>query len=676
MADEPTDATDQPKKKRFYHRFWPTTIAGKSACLASFALWALWFTIWMVRLFGDESVRVAHSISFVHGATEVLLAILIPVVLYFGIRRWNRVIEGEFPDIDRAWEAGIAALQAKGISPRDYPIFLILGSSDEGDEHGLMEALDSPLLIHGVPESNGVSHALKWYLTSDALYLFCTGASSLSVLMGRMRASKLSRVSVRPLPRASSTLAQTELPQQEASTPTSTIGGPMANAEAAPAATPASNSSTSTSQSPDRSASQFPVDAQPAPVMATTKPDADDQHQYLGTIGQHTISGLNQPQSVTKVTTSSAAFGMQKSPQTNAPGSSLLPPPTSHSSAASVASRSLTNGNQGTLMIDQASVAAIAEQPPTTARVAPPTATRTFDNSATKTDETKGPTTIKPAHMSMPQVSANKKIALPENLDTSDQLPRLTYVCKLLRRYRRPVCGINGAVTLLPFELSQVGPLQLAAIAQSARNDVTTVQKTLGVRTPVTALLVGLEREAGFIELVRRLGADLLSRRLGGRFDLRSRPTPNELNTHSDRLCDAFEDWVHRLFSRDDGLEQQRGNRKLYSLTCRIRHELKPRLRIVLGQAFGCDSSDSTPSPQTDESFFFSGCYFAASGAETGRPAFVKGVLQDKLIDEQSNVQWTHESVANHRYFRMVCFTGWCIVIILLMLLLMQLSIG
>ena len=95
------------------------------------------------------------------------------------------------------------------------------------------------------------------------------------------------------------------------------------------------------------------------------------------------------------------------------------------------------------------------------------------------------------AAMAVPQVSATKKVALPESLDTSDQLKRLGYLCRLLRRARQPVCGINGAVALLPFELSQVGPLQLAAFAQSARNDVTTIQKTLGLRSPVTAMLVG-----------------------------------------------------------------------------------------------------------------------------------------------------------------------------------------
>ena len=262
--------------------------------------------------------------------------------------------------------------------------------------------------------------------------------------------------------------------------------------------------------------------------------------------------------------------------------------------------------------------------------------------------------------------TSGKQIALPANLDTSDQVPRLRYVCKLLKRIRRPHCGINGLVTLIPFDLSRVGTLQLSAIAQSARSDVTTVQETLGVRTPVTALLVGLEQDKGFTELTRRLQSGLLSRRLGGRFDLRSRPTPSELNVHSDRLCDAFEDWVYRLFACDDALAQQRGNRKLFALISRIRHELKPRLRIVLGNAFGCSADEASESGGHDDSFFFSGCYFAASGAQTGRPAFVKGVLRDKLVDEQSQVEWTKPSLRLGTIVRVVRLIGWVLAAVLL----------
>jgi type VI protein secretion system component VasK len=248
----------------------------------------------------------------------------------------------------------------------------------------------------------------------------------------------------------------------------------------------------------------------------------------------------------------------------------------------------------------------------------------------------------------------------------------MRYVCLLLRRIRRPRCGINGILTLLPFELSSAGPLHLSALAQSARGDVSIIQETLGIRSPLTAMLIGLEQDKGFNELVRRLQPELLSRRLGGRFDIRSRPTPEALNNHSDLLCDAFEDWVYRLFGSEEALAQQRGNRKLFELTCRIRHELKPRLRIVLGEAFGCEPEASADSSERDNAFFFSGCYFAASGTTTGQPAFVKGVLHDKLMAEQSQVEWTDAMLRVHHLFRVFAITGWIVAAVLASLLLIR----
>ena len=641
MANE-TQSKDAPKKEPWRRRILPKTAAGKASTFAALAVTFLLTVVWLLRLFGPDAVNVAHSIGLIHTLAEIALAMIIPVVLYWGIRRWNQSVEGQYPDIDRAWEAGIAALEAKGISSKDYPIFLVLGSSDEEDERGLMEALDSPLLIHGVPESNGVAHALKWYLSSEALYLFCPGASSLSVLMSRLKGRTAPRS--RPLvPVQSGSGRDGSFSPNEKSKPLPKVERktPAGESTDPPALRPEPKETSAAKPRESRSANQ----------------------SYLGTIQQHSLDSAASAPATSRMSPMRASSESSKGTE---PRPSRLKAPPAPDDSLRPAAR-----HDGTLMFNQ------SMEPATDSASRPSSSKASIATTTSKAEPKPEPrravSAPKAPAATVPLVSATKKIALPDALDTSDQLERLKYVCRLLKKRRQPLCGINGAVTLLPFELSQVGPLQLAAIAQSARNDVTTIQKTLGVRSPVTALLVGLEREAGFIELVRRLGDDLLSRRLGGRFDLRSRPTPNELNTHSDRLCDAFEDWVHRLFSREDGLAQQRGNRKLYSLTCRIRHELKPRLRIVLGQAFGCDSG--APDAANDDSLFFSGCYFAGSGAETGHPAFVKGVLRDKLIEEQSKVQWSRETLNLDRWIRISRLVGWMLAAILLVALILQLSL-
>lgn len=677
MSNEPAEKTDAPAEPGLLGRLIPRSVAAKTAVTTAIILLLTLIAVWTYRRFGPDSVRLNHAITWGQMLVEFALVFIIPTVLYWGVRRWNQVIEGVYPDIDKAWQAGIDALQARGIAVDDYPIFLILGSSSPELERGLITALETQISVDGVPCEPGIRHSLQWYACEDAIYLYCPGASCLGALLSKWSPPSTSTGSARPQP-----MLDRRPPDRSIVPAPATTATPAAAAVPAPTPAPAA-------PTPE------PAAAAPGNQPSAPRP-ADDK--YLGTIqfGSDTVGqgGFSTPsigQPSAALSPSSGALA--PAPVAAAPKSAAgltpaglapAPPPAAPAAPAAPATPSVAGAPQnafmGTVMADQlpaptaASDAANSSASNTTggalqpAGQPEPVVTPTASSSAAPLT-----TAAKPngAPIARPQTRrfAPSNIALPTTLDTSDQVPRLRYLSQLLRRSRRPRCGINGIVTLIPFELAGASQLQMSALAQSARKDVETIQDTLGIRSPVTAVLVGLEQDKGFTELVRRLQPELLSRRLGGRFDLRSRPTPDELNAHSDRLCDAFEDWVYRLFARDDALAQQRGNRKLYGLISRIRHDLKPRLRIVLGQAFGCEPTDETSSDEEDRSFFFSGCYFAASGATTGQPAFVKGVLQDKLIEEQSQVQWSPEALQVHRWFRLATIAGWIVCLVLLILL-------
>ncbi len=653
MSDEPNAEPPTKPKRRLRDRVIPRTTAGKATAVTALVLTITLAVVWSVRAFGPDSVRWMHAMTWPRMLTEFSLVVCIPIAVYWTLRRWHRAIEGEYPDIDHAWEAGMRALAEQGVDPADYPIFLVLGSADQAVEQGLMRALETELPIAGIPDASGVRHALQWYWTEDGIYLFCPTASSLSALMGRWtRPTGQSRIRRPAVQQA-----------EQAATPAATPSPPPASEHAIgdPKKLLASTAAVATSGAAIASA------VEPARAAAASIPSGSSD-AFLGTI--QFPGGDSGAAAAAGITAAAAAVPAAKQ-ITNPLAASPQPSVTAAAGndPASAGSHAMRPAPtiQGTIALDQW----IQSEAPSTASPTPQPAPTT------------GPPHPKPAAIAerprerigaADTAASAKQIALPGNLDTSDQIPRLRYVCKLLKRVRRPHCGINGLVTLIPFDLSRVGTLQLSAIAQSARGDVSTVQETLGVRVPVTALLIGLEQDKGFTELTRRLQPGLLSRRLGGRFDLRSRPTPAELNIHSDRLCDAFEDWVYRLFGFDDAIARQRGNRKLFALISRIRHELKPRLRIVLGHAFGCDADPKDASSQ--DAFFFSGCYFAASGAETGRPAFVKGVLRDKLIDEQSQVEWTHGAVRGGRWIRLLVVVGWLIALVLTTLVMVEVFTG
>ena len=240
--------------------------------------------------------------------------------------------------------------------------------------------------------------------------------------------------------------------------------------------------------------------------------------------------------------------------------------------------------------------------------------------------------------------AADHPAVLPPRL-AAEKTEQLAYVCHLLRSARQPLCPANGVLAVLPFDLVQSTPVEAEALQQAARSDVLTVQRELRLRVPVTSLMVGMEQERGFRELVRRVGRErAASQRFGRNYDLRCVATTSEMRTLTAHVCGAFEDWAYTLFREQEALRRP-GNLRLYGLLCKVRCNLKTRLAEILANGFGYDERQ-TPH---DQPFLFSGCYFAATGKTPDRQAFVKGVF-DKLVAEQEQIEWTDAGLAEaHR---------------------------
>jgi hypothetical protein len=221
-----------------------------------------------------------------------------------------------------------------------------------------------------------------------------------------------------------------------------------------------------------------------------------------------------------------------------------------------------------------------------------------------------------------------------------EQERRLEYLCQLVRRTRQPLCPINGILTLLPFKLIQGGPREAMAVQQAVGRDMAVVARVFQLRCAVNAVVVGMEDEPGFRELVRRVGRDrAMMQRFGKGYSVSNPPLPERLGPLCAHACGSFEDFVYMLF-RERGSLSKPGNTKLYALLCKIRHQVQERLENILVTAYG---SDPDKDPHA-EPMFFSGCYFAAMGETEDRQAFVKGVL-DKLPQEQGELQWTTKAL-------------------------------
>ena len=236
--------------------------------------------------------------------------------------------------------------------------------------------------------------------------------------------------------------------------------------------------------------------------------------------------------------------------------------------------------------------------------------------------------------------TAEKRVLKLDQHEVSEQTRRLEYLCRIVRRLRRPLCPLNGVLTLLPFGLIQRSIPESIEVQRAVQRDAATLMEVLKTRCSVTVLVVGLEEESGFRELVRRVGHDrAVGQRFGKGFNLWNSPLPERLEALAAHACGAFEDWVYTLF-REKGSLAKPGNTRLFALLCKIRHNLQSRLANILVAGYGHDQDQERTA---GKSLLFGGCYFAAAGETEDRQAFVKAVFE-KLPTQQEELEWTDEA--------------------------------
>lgn len=268
---------------------------------------------------------------------------------------------------------------------------------------------------------------------------------------------------------------------------------------------------------------------------------------------------------------------------------------------------------------------AVADDPPQIARSRP------------AEDKIRGTMVMGGGRSESADMSDQRRVVVLTAEERAEQQRRLEYLCGLIRRLRQPYCGINGILTVLPWNLVQ-HPREALEVRRCVQNDLDTVRRSLMLRCPVTALVGGAERDPGFCEMIRRVGSQRAStQRFGKGFSIWNPPTRERLAALASHACGAFEDCVYSLF-REKGALGKPGNTKLYSLLCRVRREMQDRLANLLAAGYGQAEEEG------DDVMLFSGCYFAATGETEDRQAFVRSVF-DKLPSEQEELIWTDEAL-------------------------------
>lgn len=219
------------------------------------------------------------------------------------------------------------------------------------------------------------------------------------------------------------------------------------------------------------------------------------------------------------------------------------------------------------------------------------------------------------------------------NSDRDRLRRRMTYLCSLLRQERAGLAPLNGVLALLPGDSLMSGGLDPQSVGGALNDDLRTLLAATGVRYPVVTLVLGLEREQGFVELIRRMPAAERANRLGRGFPAGAVASHSDLEALANRACGGVEDLVTgRLFRAADILSSGQNDR-LATLLVRLRSTLADGLAKVLRRAL------VAPEGETSESApFVAGCYLAACGTAADSRAFVRGVF-DRFIDPQRGCQ-------------------------------------
>ncbi len=229
------------------------------------------------------------------------------------------------------------------------------------------------------------------------------------------------------------------------------------------------------------------------------------------------------------------------------------------------------------------------------------------------------------------------------------QSRRLAHLVRLIRRVREPWCPLNGLLVLLSYRVIQRGDKESVELKHAVAADLETLRRELGLRLPLIALVCGMEAEPGFHELVKRLGSEKVrDNRFGSKFRPWDPATDENLEALCYHGCRPFQDFIYRLFRERDALSADHavGNRRLFSLLCKIRR-LQPRLKGILMDSFGYDSSRSEP----PEWLLMGGLYFAATGERPDQQAFVKAVFE-RMAELQESLEWTPQALRSDRRYK------------------------
>ncbi len=252
----------------------------------------------------------------------------------------------------------------------------------------------------------------------------------------------------------------------------------------------------------------------------------------------------------------------------------------------------------------------------------------------------------------------------PETLDLARR--RLTSMVRIIAKYRRPFCAVNGTIVLVPQD-GLMNATDAGQIAAAIEDDLHILNKAGQTRCPAWLLVTDLHTVPGFDALYNSLDQErrqrLLGRDLPFQPDLSSEAADAMVASAVESFLGSLSQLTQKLFL----LETMQvpaplaiaTNGKLFELVEHLeqrRAGFELVVRRILHQ-------------QTPGGLYFGGFYLAATGVDPhAEQAFVPGVFR-VMLDHQNKVMWTDDALAEEADFQRWSMFGYAAMAVFCLLL-------
>lgn len=247
-----------------------------------------------------------------------------------------------------------------------------------------------------------------------------------------------------------------------------------------------------------------------------------------------------------------------------------------------------------------------------------------------------------------PEVQANEQNSAFQSFNSKGILSdeeqvtysqKLKYLCGLIQKAREPGIPLNGILSIVSFERIKTHTIDMQTAMDS---DLETIRNEFNLRTQVIVLITEMQHEIGFMELINRLGVNRAKeQRIGKGFNVWANPTYDNLNAVASHACGLFEDLSYKLYQAKNGLTKHSGNRRLFTLLCKVRGQFADALGLILGNGVGYNLD--TEQHKADQTLLFNGCYFGSTGANPKEQGFVKSVFL-RMTAHKADYEWTKKA--------------------------------